>query len=428
MDNTNQIHIEECILHISDPFYTSTTTITQLDSMNENNQLVNSIEKKDKYLEDINNNNNSTNLFSSIYYNNINNISQQQQQQQPQQMNHLFSRNNSLRGFSILLSTIPSFDIDIENQNLNSEKTVLDLASLIEREQENYNARIAQNQDNLNSSSNINNQQAHNSQEAGQALSTLSPVIYTLQPVAQQNNQNINGQFANVITLASAPTSGSLIPLESQIIKTSPSQHNIIAFTTETPPPLPITTSSSAKTTVTKKIFTKRLSNASSAASGYSSSAGVSIPNHPPVPIKKEPVKRGRKPNSANVVNLNSEKTKLIRQQLHLTDSNSQDTSDEQDKKTVFFGNKQVVKNTDEYVNRREKNNEAVKKCREKLNQQQKEREERLKILEDENNKLKNKNDTLMKELNVLKNLLIQSSPAKRLPEHIEKLLASLEQ
>lgn len=89
----------------------------------------------------------------------------------------------------------------------------------------------------------------------------------------------------------------------------------------------------------------------------------------------------------------------------------------------VCFGNKVVKKDTDEYKKRRSCNNEAVKKCRQRNMEQQREKEERMKTLDDENKRLNNKVDSLMKELSVLKNIVIQMSPHKRLPEHLEKMI-----
>lgn len=90
------------------------------------------------------------------------------------------------------------------------------------------------------------------------------------------------------------------------------------------------------------------------------------------------------------------------------------------------FGNKFVEKYTDEYEQRRMNNNEAVKKCREKLTKTQQMREERMRQLADENKKLLGTVDTLSKELNVLKGIIIKMH--NKLPEHLEKLIAELNQ
>jgi hypothetical protein len=91
------------------------------------------------------------------------------------------------------------------------------------------------------------------------------------------------------------------------------------------------------------------------------------------------------------------------------------------------FGNKYVKKYTNEYAERRVKNNVAVKKCRQKINKIQIERETRLKQLSDENRRLTNTVDTLTKELSVLKNILLQMNPNNRLPLEIENKLRLLE-
>lgn len=97
-------------------------------------------------------------------------------------------------------------------------------------------------------------------------------------------------------------------------------------------------------------------------------------------------------------------------------------------KPVVCFGNKVVPKETDEYFKRRENNNEAVKKCREKLTQKQHEREERMKLLDDENKKLTGTVESLNKELNVLKNIIIQMNPQQKLPDYITNLFKQLDE
>ena len=97
-------------------------------------------------------------------------------------------------------------------------------------------------------------------------------------------------------------------------------------------------------------------------------------------------------------------------------------------KPVVCFGNKVVPKATDEYYKRRENNNEAVKKCREKLTQKQKEREERMRDLDEENKKLNGTVELLNKELNVLKNIIIQMNPQQKLPDYITNLFKQLDE
>lgn len=69
------------------------------------------------------------------------------------------------------------------------------------------------------------------------------------------------------------------------------------------------------------------------------------------------------------------------------------------------FGNKQVIKYSDEYHDRRVKNNEAVKKSRMKAKGKHKETEVKMTQLAAENRTLNDRVDMLMKELQVLKSL-----------------------
>jgi hypothetical protein len=84
-------------------------------------------------------------------------------------------------------------------------------------------------------------------------------------------------------------------------------------------------------------------------------------------------------------------------------------------RKLARFGNKQVIKYSDEYHDRRVKNNEAVKKSRMKAKEQQKETQGKMSKLANENRTLSDRVDLLMKELQVLKSLykeLNQDLPA----------------
>ncbi|CAF0869518.1 unnamed protein product [Adineta ricciae] len=74
-------------------------------------------------------------------------------------------------------------------------------------------------------------------------------------------------------------------------------------------------------------------------------------------------------------------------------------------RKLARFGNKQVVKYSDEYHDRRVKNNEAVKKSRMKAKEKQKTTEVKMVELANENRSLTDRVDLLMKELQVLKSL-----------------------
>lgn len=129
---------------------------------------------------------------------------------------------------------------------------------------------------------------------------------------------------------------------------------------------------------------------------------------------------RGRRPASSLQNNTDDGPTprKLTKKQQMLLDAKAP---------VVCFGNKVVEKGTDEYTKRRENNNDAVKRCRLKMNELQKEKEERMKKLSDENKKLSETVESLSKELNVLKGIIIQMNPQKKLPDHIESILKNLD-
>ena len=74
-------------------------------------------------------------------------------------------------------------------------------------------------------------------------------------------------------------------------------------------------------------------------------------------------------------------------------------------RKLARFGNKQVIKYSDEYHDRRVKNNEAVKKSRMKAKEKHKDTESKMTKLANENRTLSDRVDLLMKELQVLKSL-----------------------
>jgi len=74
-------------------------------------------------------------------------------------------------------------------------------------------------------------------------------------------------------------------------------------------------------------------------------------------------------------------------------------------RKLARFGNKQVIKYSNEYHDRRLKNNEAVKKSRMKAKDKQKISEVQMNKLSDENRLLNDRVDLLMKELQVLRSL-----------------------
>ena len=74
-------------------------------------------------------------------------------------------------------------------------------------------------------------------------------------------------------------------------------------------------------------------------------------------------------------------------------------------RKLARFGNKQVIKYSDEYHDRRVKNKEAVRKSRMKAKEKQKETEVKMTQLAAENRALTDRVDLLTKELHVLKSL-----------------------
>jgi hypothetical protein len=74
-------------------------------------------------------------------------------------------------------------------------------------------------------------------------------------------------------------------------------------------------------------------------------------------------------------------------------------------RKLARFGNKQVIKYSDEYHDRRIKNNEAVKKSRLKAKDKQKSSEYQMNKLTEENRMLNDRVDLLMKELQLLRSL-----------------------
>jgi predicted nuclease with TOPRIM domain len=73
--------------------------------------------------------------------------------------------------------------------------------------------------------------------------------------------------------------------------------------------------------------------------------------------------------------------------------------------KLARFGNKKVIKYSDEYHHQRLKNNESVKNSRFKAKQKQKETEGKMNKLAEENRTLNERVDSLMKELQVLRSL-----------------------
>ena len=72
--------------------------------------------------------------------------------------------------------------------------------------------------------------------------------------------------------------------------------------------------------------------------------------------------------------------------------------------KLARFGNKKVIKYSDEYHHQRLKNNESVKNSRLKAKQKQKETESRMNKLAEENRTLNERVDSLMKEFENIEN------------------------
>jgi chromosome segregation ATPase len=86
--------------------------------------------------------------------------------------------------------------------------------------------------------------------------------------------------------------------------------------------------------------------------------------------------------------------------------SSSDSSRDEEMKqKLARFGNKKVIKYSDEYHQQRIKNNESVKNSRIKAKQRQRDTEQQMTKLADENRTLNERVDSLMKELQVLRSL-----------------------
>jgi chromosome segregation ATPase len=85
--------------------------------------------------------------------------------------------------------------------------------------------------------------------------------------------------------------------------------------------------------------------------------------------------------------------------------SNDNKKDDISKSKLARFGNKKVIKYSDEYHHQRLKNNESVKNSRLKSKQKQKETENKMNKLAEENRVLNERVDSLMKELQVLRSL-----------------------
>ena len=99
----------------------------------------------------------------------------------------------------------------------------------------------------------------------------------------------------------------------------------------------------------------------------------------------------------------------------------------EKNEAVVCFGNQVVPKGTPEYDVRREKNREAVKKSREKKAQENLERDEKMPELHKENDTLKANLDSLVKEINEIKDNILLLNRGRNLPEDISKLFQQFE-
>jgi hypothetical protein len=93
----------------------------------------------------------------------------------------------------------------------------------------------------------------------------------------------------------------------------------------------------------------------------------------------------------------------------------------------VCFGNQVVLKETPEYVAKREKNREAVKKFREKKELENREREEEIPKLQKENDDLKIKLESLAKSIHVVKDNIMKVNRGPNLPDEILKLFQQFE-
>lgn len=99
-----------------------------------------------------------------------------------------------------------------------------------------------------------------------------------------------------------------------------------------------------------------------------------------------------------------SETQPIHRRKRRKTTNNGQDETST-GRRLARFGNKQVIKYSDEYHDRRLKNNEAVKKSRMKAKEKQKTSEVQMSKLSEENRRLSDRLELLTKELQVLRSL-----------------------
>jgi hypothetical protein len=332
---------------------------------------------------------------------------------------------NLFRGFSTLidieniaLDRLKSVDVNSNGNvstGINSETTVPDLADLILQEQLLH----------VNSSNASTQSQAampSSSTEAGPAYSAApqNSTSFLASNALKQDLSQMNPvelpKITKMPTLLKYPTSQQ--PIISTQMSTRGSISRMANATGGANSLISLVAAEKVMSTKSsERISLKRLSSTSNS-TVTSTTTSVSSPGAP------TPSKRGRKPNSANGGTTSSSlanKLKLNQKQELLINQGVKED------KLARFGNKYVEKYTNEYTKRRQNNNVAVQKCRQKLNEKQREREARMKTLDDENKQLLNKVDALSKELNVLKNIIIQMSPTKQLPACLEELIKNLE-
>jgi hypothetical protein len=402
-------------------FTESTTTYNQTQEQEDNdfNLDDNELFEELEHLIDLDMIGDSNSSANTINNNNNNNNSNAIAASQKSVTTTETEYTNLFRGFSTLidieniaLDRLKSVDAN-NNSNMglgmNSETTVPDLADLILQEQLLHNSSG-------NASVQLHSGLPSSSTVAGPTYTTpQNSTAFAAQPSnppKQELSQMSNVELNKIIKL---PTMIKYATNESSMTTRSSTSRMANGIG-----PAPIAVDKaihSAKTS--ERISLKRLSSTSNS-TVTSTNTSVSSPGVPP------PNKRGRKPNSingsssttssnlANKLKLNQKQELLINQGV-------------KEDKLARFGNKYVEKYTNEYVKRRQSNNVAVQKCRQKLNEKQREREDRMKALDDENKLLLNKVDALNKELNVLKNIIIQMSPTKQLPACLEGLIKNLE-
>lgn len=101
----------------------------------------------------------------------------------------------------------------------------------------------------------------------------------------------------------------------------------------------------------------------------------------------------------------------------------SRDNDDSDNSKEFARVNRVVLpKNSDEYRERRERNNAAVKKSRFKSKQKTMETQKRVDQLKDENSQLERRVESLTRELNFMRNIFV---PRRSDPQQQQQLIPS---